>query len=149
MRLFVLLVLMVGLFVDPARAQTVPPIDPYSTPDPTQETPLDGDELTALFLDQTHRGYYQVDDWKDSAPAFTERMNADGTTVHLRDGIKAGGTWKTRQNVVCFTYDDLNGGCFNMYQRGNCYYAVSAFTSDLVAVTVIGDEAPDCEPSYA
>ncbi len=147
MRFFVLLI-SIALLGSPALSQTSPSIDPYSAPDPDLETPLDGDDLTALFLDQTHRGYYQAD-WENAGPAFTERMNVDGTTIHVRDGVTTSGTWQTRENVVCFTYEDFNGGCFNMYQRGNCFYAVSAFTNDLVAVTVIGDETPDCEPSYA
>ncbi|GHA83611.1 hypothetical protein GCM10009069_03640 [Algimonas arctica] len=137
-----------GTLANSALAQTTA-IDPYGPPDPTQELPLDGDALTALFMDRTHRGYYEYEDWETLDPAFTEEMKADGSTVHNRDGIISAGEWRTRNNVVCFTYNDLNGGCFSIYQRGNCYYALSAFTSDLVAISVIDGETPDCEPSIA
>jgi hypothetical protein len=131
-----------------ALAQTSE-IDSYGPPDPSQELPLDGDALTALFLDHTHRGYYEVGDWDNTDPAFTEEMRADGSAIHDRDGVISTGTWRTKNNVVCFTYDDLNGGCFSVYQRGNCYYSMSAFSSDLVAITVLDDDVPDCEPSLA
>lgn len=131
-----------------ALAQTSE-IDPYGPPDTTQELPLDGEALTALFMDRTHRGYYEVGDWENLDPAFTEEMKANGSAIHERDGIVSTGQWRTRNNVVCFTYDDLNGGCFSIYQRGNCYYAMSAFTSDLVAISVLDGDIPDCEPSFA
>jgi hypothetical protein len=124
-------------------------IDPYGPPDTSQELPLDGEALKALFMDRTHRGYYEIGDIENMDPAFTEEMKADGSTIHERDGIVSTGEWRTRNNVVCFTYDDLNGGCFSIYQRGNCYYAMSAFTSDLVAISVLDGETPDCEPSIA
>lgn len=137
-----------GLLTGSASAQ-VSAIDPYGPPDPTQELALEGAALTALFMDRTHRGYYEAYDWDNSEPAFTETMKSDGSTSHDRGGIISNGTWETKSNVVCFTYDDLNGGCFSIYQRGNCYYALSAFNRDLVAVTVLDGEIPDCEPSLA
>lgn len=137
-----------GHLAEPAWAQTSE-IDPYGPPDTTQQVPLEGDALTALFMDRTHRGYYEHRDWEDLEPAFTEQMKADGAAIHERDGVISTGTWQTRSNVVCFTYDDLNGGCFSIYQRGNCYYAMSAFTSELVAITVLDGDIPDCEPAYA
>ena len=149
MRLLSLTLITFCLFGATALAQDGPSLDPYAPPDPSQELPLEGDELTALFMDRTHRGYYQARDWEDQDPAFTEVMNADGTTVHDRDGIVSNGTWRTRDNVVCFEYQDLSGGCFTIYQRGNCYYAMSAFTSTLVAVTVLDGETPSCEPALA
>lgn len=137
-----------GALTSSALAQTSE-IDPYGPPDTSQELPLDGEALTAIFMDRTHRGYYEPGDWEDLDPAFTEQMKADGTAIHERDGIISVGQWRTRNNVVCFTYDDLNGGCFSIYQRGNCYYAMSAFTSDLVAISVLDGDIPDCEPSFA
>lgn len=137
-----------GVLMSSAPAQTSE-IDPYGPPDTSQELPLDGEALTAIFMDRTHRGYYEIGDWEDLDPAFTEEMKADGTAIHERDGIVSTGQWRTRNNVVCFTYDDLNGGCFSFYQRGNCFYAMSAFTSDLVAISVLDGDIPDCEPSFA
>ncbi|WP_298912810.1 hypothetical protein [uncultured Algimonas sp.] len=148
MRSFLLSFAAACLCVTTAVAQ-VEAIDPYGPPDPAVEVPLEGEALTALFMDKTHRGYYQFGDWDDADPAFVERMNADGTTVHERDGVVSPGTWRARANVVCFAYEDLDGGCFNMYQRGNCYYAMSASSQTMIAVSVLDGETPDCEPSYA
>ncbi|MGB6231424.1 MAG: hypothetical protein WBF53_15020 [Litorimonas sp.] len=133
----------------PLTAASQPSDDPYGAPDPAIDLPLEGEALTEIFIDRTHRGYYEVGDWDDADPAFSEVMNADGTTLHVRDGISSAGRWQTRSNVVCFTYDDLSGGCFNIYQRGNCYYALSAYDKALVAITVMDGDTPDCEPSYA
>jgi len=132
----------------PALSQTSQ-LDSYGPPDPSQELPLDGEALRAIFMDRIHRGYYEVGDWDDTPPAFTEQMKSDGGAIHERGGVISKGTWRTKNNVVCFTYEDLNGGCFNIYQRGTCYYAMSAFSDELVAITVLDGEIPDCEPSYA
>lgn len=142
--------LIAALSVSPCVwAQDMTETDPYGPPDPNQELPLDGEALRALFIDRLHRGYYQDGDWETLDPAFTERMHSDGGTVHERDEIVSKGTWRTRDNVVCFEYDNLRGGCFTMYQRGNCYYAFSAYTSELVAISVLDGEIPSCEPSVA
>lgn len=135
------------LWVPGAYAQSTEAIDPFGPPDPATELPLEGDALRALFMDRTHRGYYDYGDWVDADPAFTEAMNADGTTRHDHNGQIDLGTWRVRFNVVCFSYDTLDGGCFNIFQRGNCYYAMSAGTSELVAISVLDGETPDCEPS--
>lgn len=149
MRLSVWLFITIMLIGTPAFAQDAQTVDPYAPPDPSQELPLDGEALTALFMDRTHRGYYQDRAWVDEDPAFTEKMNSDGTTVHDRNGIVSKGTWRTRDTVVCFEYPDIDGGCFTMYQRGNCYYAFSAFTNNIVAISVLDGETPSCEPSVA
>lgn len=138
----------VAALASPTLAQ-MSTMDTYGPPDPAVEAPLDGDALKTLFMDHTHRGYYEENDWDNAPPAFTEQMKADGTAIHERGGVTSVGKWRVKSNVVCFTYDTLNGGCFNMYKRGTCYYAMSAFSSDLVAITVLDDDIPDCEPSYA
>ncbi|GLQ19151.1 hypothetical protein ACFFUB_12105 [Algimonas porphyrae] len=151
MRFFTVTALFAGLLAanDVASAQSTDAIDPFGPPDPTTELPLEGEALRALFMDHTHRGYYNYGDWTDADPAFTEEMRADGTTRHDHDGIIAEGRWKVRYTVVCFEYEILDGGCFNIFQRGNCYYAMSAGTAELVAITVLDGETPDCEPSLA
>ncbi|MGB3455037.1 MAG: hypothetical protein WBG08_04760 [Litorimonas sp.] len=123
--------------------------DPALIPDPTLETPLEGEALELLFQDRTHRGYYQYGDWTDLEPAFTERMGADGSAVHDQDGVRSVGTWRVRHNVVCFEYTTLQGGCFNIFRKGTCNFAFSAMSRTLVAVTVLDEETPDCEPSIA
>ena len=117
-------------------------------PDPSQELPLEG--MNSLPFSQiAHRGYYQYEDWEEREPAFTERMNADGTAIHVQDGLTSVGTWRTRYNVVCFEYDNMNGGCFNIYKKGTCYFAMSAMMTEIIAITVMDDDVADCEPSLA
>lgn len=142
--LLIIFVLLSGSINGKARQ-----IIPEFLPDPSIELPLEGDELTALFRDRTHRGYYQYEEWIDREPAFTERMNADGTVVHNQDGVVSEGTWRARHNVVCFEYDDLFGGCFKIYKKGTCHFALSAYNNDVIAITVLDDEVADCEPSVA
>ena len=140
-----------------AAAQIADPPEPdaesgspiYDVPGVSKDVPLEGDALEALFNDRLHRGYYDYLRKPDGEYSFSEMMNADGTTLHERDGVKSAGRWRAMSNVVCFTYDDLGGGCFNLYQRGNCYYAYSVSTRDFVAVTVMDDEKPNCEPPIA
>lgn len=120
-----------------------------SQPDFQQELPLDGDALTEIFQGTLHRGYYEFENWDNQDPAFSEEMGEDGSAIHIRNGVRSTGEWRTQANVVCFTYENLNGGCFNIYQRGTCYYAVSAQYGDLVAITFLDGTQPDCEPAYA
>jgi hypothetical protein len=144
------LFLTVMLLNSPANArQFTPEFVPDFVPDFAVDLPLEGEALTDLFMDRTHRGYYQYGDWVDRDPAFTERMNADGTTLHIQDGEAISGTWRTYRNLVCFEYDELNGGCFRIYVSGTCHYAVSAYIDEIVAITVLEDETPNCEPSFA
>ena len=136
----------------PALSQTAEPEQNspiYDVPDVSQDIPLEGDALKALFDDRLHRGYYDYLREPDGDYAFSEMMNADGTTLHERDGIKSAGRWRAMSNVVCFSYDDIGGGCFNLYQQGNCYYAFSVESRDFVAVTVMDDATPNCEPPIA
>ena len=141
--------LSLGLLLAPvaASAQDAGPSGRlYEVPDPRSDTPLEGEALRALFQDRLHEGYYDFKIKPDGDYAFSEMMNADGTTLHIRDGVESAGRWRIMSNVVCFTYDDLSGGCFNLYQRGNCNYAYSIESRDFVAVTVADDEPPNCEP---
>ena len=144
LRIIVIFLAVLGFSVADARQ-----IIPEYLPDPKTELPLAGDDLKAIFQDRTPRGYYQYDAWVEREPAFTERMNADGTAIHQQDGVTSIGTWRTRHNVVCFEYDDMMGGCFNVYKKGTCYFALSALSNDIVAITVLDDEIADCEPSFA
>ena len=121
----------------------------YDLPDPRTDLPLEGEALRELFDDKLHEGYYDYRAKPDGDFAFTEMMNSDGTTLHTRDGLASPGRWSIMSNVVCFRYEDLGGGCFNLYQRGNCNYAYSIESRDFVAVTVAGDEPPNCEPPVA
>ena len=121
----------------------------YQIPDVTKTAPIEGEMLRGLFLDQMHRGYYNFLQKPDGDYGFSEMMNADGTTLHERDGVKSAGRWRVLSNLVCFTYDTLGGGCFTIYKQGNCNFAYSVDSRQFVAITIAGDDAPDCEPAIA
>lgn len=126
-------------------------------PDPTQETPLDEQELLAAFSGKTHRGTYNFKRRNIETFAFMETTSADGTTAHYHGDKIDTGTWRVKRNVICFVYDNWDGGvhraCFNVYKRGNCFYhyGLSSGPNGLggafTARSVHADETPDCEPS--
>ncbi len=147
------------VFAAPTLAQDAMPETPLDgapdipdyldVPDVSQELPLMDDALSAIFTGKTHRGYYDIYGVRNGENNFSEVMNEDGSTVHTRDGVVSKGRWRTKGPVVCFSYDDdLNGGCFSIYLRGNCHYAYSRSARAFIAVSVIDDAVPTCEKPY-
>ena len=130
----------------PADAPDIP--DYLDVPDPSQELPLMDDALTAIFMGHTHTGFYDIYGVRNGENNFTEVMRKDGTTTHTRAGVVSEGRWRTRGPIVCFDYDDLTGGCFSVYLRGNCHYAYSTVSRQFVAVSVIDGAVPTCEAPY-
>lgn len=132
-----------------------PNLDGDYLPDRSQEMPLSGDELTAVFADKTHRGTYNFKLREIDSFAFVETTKADGTTRHMQGDKIDVGTWKVMANVICFHYTNWDGGthdaCFNVYQKGNCYYHFglrSGFggSGEFTARSVHEGEIPECEP---
>ena len=151
----VLLIVLISVgYGAPAVAQSISPETPdnesplQAPPDIKNKIPLEGDALLDILEDRTHTGYYEFLRVPDGEYAFTEHINADGTSLHIRDGIESRGRWKARANVVCFEYDDLNGGCFTIYKQGTCYYAYAISTKRFVAVLTLDNGPASCEPSY-
>lgn len=135
-------------------APMVPDADGNFLPDPTQEVPLGEDDLIAAFSGKTHRGTYTFERRDIDTFAFEETTSADGQTRHIHGDRVDLGTWRVRANVICFTYEDFDSGppihCFNIYQRGNCYYhygVSSGSGGSFTARSVHDGEIPDCEPS--
>lgn len=126
-------------------------------PDPASDIPLSETELTAVFKGQTHRGTYSFKRTNFKSFGFEETTRRDGRVKHVQDGHTDTGTYTIKGNKLCFSYDqnersefsNFNPICFNIYQRGNCYYhyqrsvngkAVRGFT----ARSVIKGDNPDC-----
>lgn len=128
-----------------ASAQTEDSL--LAPPNIRAETPLDGEALLEILNDRTHRGYYEFLRKPDGEYAFTEHVYANGTSLHIRDGVESKGIWRVKDNVVCFDYGDLNGGCFTIYKRANCYYPYSIRGKEFVAVLTLDDAVATCEPS--
>jgi hypothetical protein len=138
---------------------TVEPMQPNAQgdylPDPSMEAPLNSDELTAAFSGMTHRGTYNFRRPNIDTFAFEETTSADGTTRHAHGDKVDTGTWRIMANVICFQYNDWEGeggihrACFNIYQRGNCFYHYglqSGFGGSFTARSVHAGETPECEP---
>lgn len=145
---FIFLCLISGCFlpVQIAAAQT-------NMPDVTTDTPLSEAELILTFEGQTHRGSYNFKRRNINTFAFEETTAEDGSIRHIQDNRIDTGDWFIAEGEICYHYDadDLNPACFEIYQRGNCYYhyqksvrgiARTGFT----ARSVIKGEEPDCAP---
>jgi len=122
-------------------------------PDVTSDTPLSETELILTFNGQTHRGSYNFQRRNIRTFSFEETTSKDGSIRHIQGRRIDTGEWFVEESEICYHYDadDLNPACFEIYQRGNCYYhyqksvrgiARSGFT----ARTVIKGEEPDCAP---
>ncbi|MEL6687003.1 MAG: hypothetical protein AAFP97_05225 [Pseudomonadota bacterium] len=137
-----------------AQAPMQPNEDGDYFPDPRLELPLNEAELRAAFSDKTHRGTYTFSRPNIDTFAFEETTTSDGRTVHKHGDAVDTGTWRVMANVICFRYENYNGGihnaCFNIYKRGNCFYHYglnSAFGGgDFTARSVHEGEIPECEP---
>jgi len=132
-------------------------------PDPESDIPLSEGELTAVFKGQTHRGTYSFKRLSFKSFGFEETTTADGKIRHVQDDHTDTGTYEIKDNLICYTYDPNDRGefanfnpiCFNIYQRGNCYYhyqrsvrndtTVRGFT----ARSVIKGDNPDCAPQIS
>ncbi|WP_298912812.1 hypothetical protein [uncultured Algimonas sp.] len=141
--------------IAPAYAQDpsdAPPADADFMPDPRTEAPLDEEALRAAFSGQTHLGTYNFKRPEIDTFSFRETTSANGTTRHYHGDKIDTGTWRIMSNVICFTYDNWNGGihraCFNIFQRGNCYYHYALNQNgNFTARSVHAGETPDCEPA--
>ncbi|MEM7729900.1 MAG: hypothetical protein AAF311_11600 [Pseudomonadota bacterium] len=141
--------------VEPVQTAPLQPnADGDYLPDPSRETPLSGQELMDAFSGMTHRGTYNFKRPNIDTFAFVETTSADGTTRHVHGDKVDTGTWRVMANVICFNYDNWDGGthraCFNIFQRGNCYYHFGLRSGlgagSFTARSVHAGEIPECEP---
>jgi len=155
---FIRLILIAGLFsASQALAQAQ-----VNMPDPAIDMPLTQAELTAVFKGQTHRGTYSFQRPSFKSFGFEETTTIDGGVQHVQDAHTDTGHYKIKDNQICYSYDPNERGefaqfnpiCFNIYQRGNCYYhyqrsvqnkSVRGFT----ARSVIKGDTPNCAPQIS
>jgi len=131
-------------------------------PDPASDTPLSETELIAVFKGQTHRGTYSFKRINFQSYGFEETTDSEGNIKHIQDGHTETGFYNIIEDQICYNYDqnersdfsESNPICFNIFQRGNCYYhyqrsvnnnPVSGFT----ARSVIKGDNPDCAPQVS
>ena len=132
-------------------------------PDPDSDRPLSEVELKTVFKGQTHRGTYSFKRVSFKSFGFEETTKSDGGVEHIQDGHKDTGTYEIEGNLICFSYDENDRGefaqfnpiCFNIYQRGNCYYHYQRSVSHrsifgaFTARSVIKGDNPDCAPQIS
>ena len=143
------------IFAASAQAQV-------NMPDPESDIPLSEKELLAVFEGQTHRGTYGFKRVNFKSFGFEETTKSNGDVKHVQDGYTDTGRYEIKGDLICFSYDSndrsefaqFNPICFNIYQRGNCYYhyqrsvqnrTVRGFT----ARSVIKGDNPDCAPQIS
>jgi len=131
-------------------------------PDPASDTPLSESELIAVFKGQTHRGTYSFKRVNFKTYGFEEMTDSEGNIKHTQDGHVDTGFYNIIEDQICYNYDENERGefsrfnpiCFNIFQRGNCYYhfqrsvqnrPVTGFT----ARSVIKGDNPDCAPQIS
>ncbi|GLQ19152.1 hypothetical protein ACFFUB_12110 [Algimonas porphyrae] len=144
--------------IAPQPAPMTPNEEGDFLPDPSQEVPLSEAQLLAAFSDKTHRGTYNFKRPEIDTFAFVETTTSDGRTRHVHGDKVDTGTWRVKANVICFSYINWDGGthnaCFNIFQRGNCYYhyglnvnGLAGMGGSFTARSVHEGETPECEPS--
>ena len=131
-------------------------------PDPESDNPLSETELLAVFKGQTHPGTYGFKRVNFDGFGFEETTKTDGGVRHVQDGHTDTGTYKIAGDLICFSYDPNERGefaqfnpiCFNIYQRGNCYYHYQRSVQNrpvrgFTARSVIKGDNPDCAPQIS
>ena len=121
---------------------------------------LVGDDLLAAFEGVTHDGAYKFTDLGDPRRFYQETTHAMGRTSYSEVNRKTEGDWFIEDDALCFEYDrdEMTGGCFRVYQVGNCYYYYSdtllmrrdELDQDYwTARSVRAGETPSCEPGVS
>lgn len=150
------LVMIFGFLIAlPATAQ-------MNMPDPENDDPLSESELIAVFKGNTHRGTYSFQRTNFKSFGFEETTRADGGVKHVQDGQIDTGKYTIKGSQLCFSYDqnehsefsNSNPICFNIYQRGNCYYHYQRSVNNtpvqgFTARSVIKGDNPDCAPQIS
>lgn len=83
-----------------------------------------GDALLSAFKGVTHEGAYRFTEDGKPQRFYQETTHDDGRTTYTEDGEAYPGVWIIMRDALCFTYktEKFQGGCFRVYQVGNCYY---------------------------
>ncbi|MDB2437512.1 hypothetical protein N9W89_02240 [Hellea sp.] len=131
-------------------------------PDLESDVPLSESELTAVFQGQTHRGTYNFKRRSFTTFGFEETTTKDGRIKHVQGDHTDTGTYEIEDDLICYSYDpnersefaQSNPICFNIYQRGNCYYHYQRFVNNrpvrgFTARSVIKGDNPDCAPQIS
>ena len=84
-----------------------------------------GDDLFEAFTGVTHDGAYNFDGVGEPRGRYRETHNPDGTVEYSDKRVSESGAWIIVDDMLCFTYQTMNGGCFRVWRVDNCYYYYS------------------------
>ena len=96
----------------------------------SQAKRVTGKALTLTFEGLIHEGAYNFDAKGNPGDYFTEQHFANGGIRYKQQDVDITGQWTiTPSDKICYSYDspELDGGCFKVYQIGNCYYFYSSY----------------------
>lgn len=121
---FSILISALGLYLNPLNA--------YAQSQKTDIRPnanqVIGEDIRQVFSGQTHDGSYNFNSAGIARSGYVESHTADGRVYYEEGDIKSEGVWYVAGENLCFLYkaEDMNGGCFRVYQVKNCYYYYSS-----------------------
>lgn len=84
-----------------------------------------GEALRGAFEGVTHDGAYNFTERGQAQRTYSELHKGDGTVAYSEDGRTHAGEWAVRGDTICYSYPDMNGGCFRVWRVRNCYYYYS------------------------
>ncbi|WP_017931178.1 hypothetical protein [Robiginitomaculum antarcticum] len=123
---------------------------------PTGEQ-VTGESLSAAFSGVTHKGSYAILRENTGTKDYTETTFSDGTVTYNEGDMVATGQWRRFGERICYSYeqDHMAGGCFYVYQVGNCYYYYGSNAAGImgaqdglywIARSVKTGETASCDP---
>ena len=122
---------------------------------------LTGTALLSAYRGVTHKGTYAFTRDGTGTAHYTETTHADGRVEYKEGDLIAHGAWVPSHDSLCFHYksDDMGGGCFHVWQIGNCYYYYATYLHSFgsgntlespdtfwTARSVKSGDTPDCDP---
>jgi len=134
----------------PAMAQTQDTdIRPYAES-------FTADDLRATFSDNIFDGAYGFARNGKARSFYREVHRPDGTVTYTEDGVTLNGTWSILRDQLCFAYETaaMAGGCFRVYEVGNCLYFYASRQPEQLDMTgktqwvaraVRDDDTPQCD----
>jgi len=121
---------------------------------------LQGDDLLKAFLGKTYEGAYNFSAEGEPRRFYEEVHHQDSRVTYSEHGESFAGAWTLARDTICYQYrsDTMSGGCFRVYQVGNCYYFYNSARPERpyelgenywTARSTQAGEIADCEPAVS
>ena len=121
---------------------------------------LNSDDILRAFNGQTHNGAYSLTQDGEPTRFYVEDHLETSEAIYSENGISYPGVWSIMRDHLCYDYvsDDMTGGCFKVFQIGNCYFffgdnipnhLINLEQNYWTARSVIKGQSPDCDPGVS